>query len=313
MNWFTDYEAELRDVFRDAEQMIGGFPPPLHDRGLAYLYKFHPYKEGSTKNYICYLLPFWLKELDGVNERTCRDMALAGVFVMLHFFVEDDLMDTAPAEWKEQLALAHMFQLEFVTIYNRSFAADSPFWPHYRQYMTEWASGVAVERGADDYFLNPVRIAHKASPVKLASAGVLVQAGMEKIVPHVSDAVDRVLITLQMTDDRADWEEDLQLGSANGLLAYIRREKGLGEDVLLDREAVLSFIHIQGGLAGYARMAEERHGLLFDGGETTIRHLSDFHLFLISGLQREAAEMEQMKNRLLQGGFYYWMSKELTK
>lgn len=313
MNWFTDYEADLRAVFVEAEQMISRFPTPLNDRGLAYLNKFHPYREGSTKNYICYLLPFWLRELDGVDEKSCGDMALAGVFVMLHFFVEDDIMDTAPPEWKEQLALAHMFQLEFVSIYNRSFSTDSPFWEHYRQYMTEWASSVAVEKGADDYFLNPVRIAHKASPVKLASTGVLIKAGLETVIPHISNAVDRVLITLQMTDDRADWEEDLLNGSANGLLAYIRRERNLGEDGMLDRDVVLSFLHIQGGLARYTEMAEERHNDLFEEGGTTIRHLTDFHLFLISGLQKEASEMEQIKNRLLQGGFYYWMSKEMTK
>ncbi|MBD2861080.1 hypothetical protein [Paenibacillus oceani] len=309
MNWFTDYEAELRDVFRDAEQMIGGFPPPLHERGLAYLYKFHPYKEGSTKNYICYLLPFWLKELDRVNERTCRDMALAGVFVMLHFFVQDDCMDEPQTEMKQQLALASMFQLKFLEVYRKHFEVDSPFWKYFQKYMTEWATSVAQENNTD-YFNNPVRIAHKASPVKLSSTGILIKSRGLQEIQRVSDRVDQVLITLQMSDDWADWEEDLQQQNqnANGLLTFIQYERQLMDKTQLNSNVVRTFLYVQCGLSRYAAAAANRHEILMKNDIGT-PHLDDFHRYLVSGLLMDAVRIEDEKRRLLSGGFYHWMSK----
>ncbi len=58
MDWFIAHKKDLDDVFPEAEHIVRAFPAPLDHLGLAYLAKFDGSKEDSTKNYICYLLPY---------------------------------------------------------------------------------------------------------------------------------------------------------------------------------------------------------------------------------------------------------------
>lgn len=308
MNWLHDYEDELREVFAEAGRRIALFPAPLDERGAAYLRQFHPLEKESAKNYICYLLPYWLKPLTKQNDVHCRQMALANVFVMLYFFIQDDLMDTPPAQWSEQLALANLLHVRLLEVYRPLFAADSPFWSYYRQYVTEWAAGVTSERGRDDFPDHPERLAHKASPVKLASTGLLLLGGRPEAIPRVSELVDQVLITLQMADDRADWRDDLREGNANSLLSFIRGELGWGERRELDEREVRTSVYVRGSLQRFARLAEDRHRRLRNG-ETGAPHLLDFHEFVTNGLLSHAAETRRNKDLLLMGGFAYWLSK----
>lgn len=66
MEWYFAYKDELEKVFRQAEERTSTFPAPFQQEGLDYLARFNPLREDSTRNYICYLLPFWLQELTGL-------------------------------------------------------------------------------------------------------------------------------------------------------------------------------------------------------------------------------------------------------
>ncbi|PYI55900.1 hypothetical protein [Paenibacillus flagellatus] len=310
MNWFTDYETELAIVFAEAEARIGTFPSPLAGDGLAYLQSFHPLREGSTKNYICYLLPYWLKDAAGIDEAACRRIALANVFVMLHYFVLDDLMDTVPGRWKETLALGQLFRLQAEGRYRAMFDSTSPFWSCYETYATEWADAVANEGKRDDFFERPARIAHKASPVKLASAAALLLGGRGDRIEGVSALVDCVLVTLQMADDRADWREDLREGGGCGnvLLALVRRERGLSHDAALTEEDVKQTLYAKGGLTRYAAIAEENHARLLES-ELRIAPLAAFHESIVRTVREAAESIERQKKALQAGGFSYWLSK----
>ena len=61
MKWLSAHENQLQIIFAEAKEAVRQFPSPLDQLGLAYLAKFDASHEGSTKNYICYLLPL----LDG--------------------------------------------------------------------------------------------------------------------------------------------------------------------------------------------------------------------------------------------------------
>lgn len=307
MIWLNPYKAELLDVFAEAEIRIGAFPAPFNEIGISYLHRFHPFREGSSKNYICYLLPFWLKHL--ARERdVCRGMALSNLFVMLHFFIQDDLMDEPPAEWKMQLALDHLIQLQYMELYRSFFPPQSPFWTYFGQYVTEWATSVSDVNEREAFFTRPTRIAHKASPVKLASTGLLLLSGREELIPETSGLIDQVLITLQMADDRADWREDLQTGSANSLLSFVRRERRMESVAGLTVQEVEASIHVRGCLRRYAQLAEERHERLRTSGTQALQ-LVAFHDFLTRSLLAEALRIERDKDMLLQGGFVHWLSK----
>ncbi|MDF2719437.1 MAG: hypothetical protein K0R28_6362 [Paenibacillus sp.] len=307
MIWLKQYEAELIDIFEEAESRVGTFPAPFNDIGTAYLQRFHPFRKGSSKNYICYLLPFWLKH-SAREDEACRRMALSNIFVMLHFFIQDDLMDEPPAKWNTQLALDHLIQLQYMELYRPLFPAESLFWTYFGQYVTEWATSVSDENEREAFFIQPTRIAHKASPVKLASTGLLLLSGRQELIPELTGLIDQVLITLQMADDRADWREDLQSGSANSLLAFIRRERRMDPASRLTSREVETSIHVRGSLTRYAQIAVERHERLRTSGTQALQLIA-FHDYLTQALLSEAVGIERNKNRLLQGGFSYWLSK----
>lgn len=61
MDWLNDYEDELRLVFQESRRIISEFPEPLNQQGMSYLEHFNVFNAESHKNYICYILPFWLQ------------------------------------------------------------------------------------------------------------------------------------------------------------------------------------------------------------------------------------------------------------
>ncbi|RKN84130.1 hypothetical protein [Paenibacillus ginsengarvi] len=308
MNWLQEFEEELTDIFAEAERTIAAFPEPLAEKGRVYLHAFHPLRKESTKNYICYLLPYWVNEVSRRSDSACRQMALANIYVMLFYFIQDDLMDTPAPGWKEQLGLAAMMQEEFLEQYRQSFDSASPFWAYYKQYSREWAASVAGERISDDWLANPLKVAHKASPVKLASTGFLLLSGQEEAVTAVSAMIDEVLVTLQMADDYADWMEDLKDGNANCLLALIGRERARGGSLSLTVSDVKKALYVEGCLGCYARLAADRHERLRESG-LHIPKLVAFHAYMTEGLAAAASAIDRDKQMLLSGGFYYIMSK----
>ncbi|QYR20875.1 class 1 isoprenoid biosynthesis enzyme [Paenibacillus sp. sptzw28] len=313
INWKTSFNDELAIVFSEAMTIVSAYPAPLGTQGLAYIDKFNPLLPGGTKNYICYLLPYWLKDITAVDDRMCRKLSLANVFIMLYFFIQDDLMDSPQTDWKEQLALGNLFYLAFLDIYQAEFPAGSPFWDYFRTYIIDWASAVATE-GRNAGILEPdlLELAKKAAPVKLASTGALLHTGRDILVPAVSDYIDQVLITLQMVDDWADWEEDLVHGSGNSLLAFIRSELNLPADSPLSPAQVTDSIRLQGGLRRFADEAETRYKRL----QSTLPGascLSAFHHSLSQELVQAADRYERRKQSLLRGGFVNWLSESINE
>ncbi|MBP3962974.1 hypothetical protein [Paenibacillus lignilyticus] len=305
MSWRSDYEQELVYVFQEAERLIDAFPSPLNDKGRDYLQAFSPLNPSGTKNHICYLLPFWMKPITELDSRRYRDLSLANVFVMLYFFIQDDLMDTAPSDWKEQLALGNLFHLSMLDLYRTLFESSSPFWNYYRAYVTDWSMAVAYE--SPSVSLSPAKLAQKAAPVKLASTGALLLAGRRELEPAVSEAIDLVLATLQMSDDWADWEEDFDLHNANSLISMIASEKSVPHSQLT-RTDISNAIYIDDALSRYSQLAQA-NGEAFARLELSLPHLAAFHSHLAVKLTEAGEQLSKTKTQLLGGGFTYWLSQ----
>jgi hypothetical protein len=307
MDWLHEYDEELRAVFNDASVIITGFPEPLRTQGLAYLHQFNVFKAGSHKNYICYLLPFWLRSEYGLTSKQVHQMSLGNVLIMLYFFLQDDLMDSKEPAAAEQLPLANLLYVEFLHIYRPLFAPDSSFWSYFKRYLFEWADSVAGE-SSSDYFLNDrVKIAHKASPLKLCSTAVLLLSDHAFLIADSEEMLHKVLITLQMLDDYEDWEQDLAEGSYNCLLSLARCQLQEGQGPLTAGK-VKDFIFTEGGLASYAETALSNHSKLAEY-RLKAPHLVAFHHVLVQNLQHIAAAIEAERQLLQGGGLSYWLSK----
>ncbi|RCW44337.1 class 1 isoprenoid biosynthesis enzyme [Paenibacillus prosopidis] len=311
MEWYNRYKQQLEFIYSEAERRIAAFPSPLNTIGLAYADKFNPVKHESGKDYICCLLPFWIKEPAAISDEQCQRLALANIYGMLYFFIQDDVMDSSPSSnWKEQLALGNLLVLEMFSVFRPLFPSNSPFWDYYNRYVTTWADSVMNEQN-DDYFVNnPIRTAGKAGPVKIASTGALLLSGRDELIGTMEEAVDIVLMTLQMSDDWADWKEDLTEGSYNGLLAMIAAGGAVKEPLTF--QEVESSIYVRGCMKQYANIASDNHeqllSLRVEAGE-----LLDFHAYLVNHLDQIAETLDTNRLQLLKGGLNYFLSTKSIK
>ncbi|WP_169087177.1 hypothetical protein [Paenibacillus sp. PL91] len=308
MEWYTRYKNQLEQVYTEAERRIAAFPEPLNAIGLAYADKFNPVKQDSGKDYICSLLPFWIKEPSGIRANQCEKLALANVYGMLYFFIQDDVMDSKPtSRWKEKLALGNLLQLEMFSLFRELFPSDSVFWSYYHRYVTTWADSV-VNEDRQDYFMNePIRTAGKAGPVKIASTGALLLSGRTELIAKLERAIDIVLMTLQMADDYADWKEDLADGSYNGLLAMINADRP-SDSPLTEKDAE-NAIYIRGCLKPYVQLAKDNHALIV-ALEAGAEELVEFHGFILNRLDQLCETMELNKKLLLKGGFNHFLATQ---
>ncbi|OBZ08707.1 hypothetical protein [Bacillus sp. FJAT-26390] len=308
MEWFTRYKTQLEQVYMEAERRIAVFPEPLNAIGLAYADKFNPVKHDSGKDYICSLLPFWVKEPSGISDAQCEKLALANVYGMLYFFIQDDVMDGLPSSrWKEQLALGSLLQLEMFSLFRELFPSDPVFWSYYQRYVTTWADSV-VNENRQDYFINdPIRTAGKAGPVKIASTGALLLTGRTELIDKLEQMIDIVLMTLQMADDYADWREDLADGSYNGLLAMIAADRPAGT-ILTEKDAE-NAIYIRGCLKPYVQLAEDNHAKIA-AMEAGAGELVEFHAFIVNHLNQLYETIESKRKNLLEGGFNYFFANQ---
>lgn len=319
MEWFERYKQQLVHVFKEAEQSISAFPPPLDSIGLAYVDRFNPVKHDNGKDYICTLLPYWLKEATGINDEQCKRFVLANIYGMLYFFIQDDVMDRAPApEWKEKLALGNLFYLEMLQQFRILFPSQHPFWSYYHQYVTTWADCVVNEQ-SEHYFLNdPIRTAGKAAPVKIAGTGAWLLREQPGSIPVTEEAIDLVLMTLQMLDDWADWRTDREEGSYNGLLSMIAAEQAATEQPVpgskqpsidtLTIEAIEAAIYVHGCMRSYTEVAHRNHEQLLKL-QCGIFELVGYHTYMIDCLNTIVESIDSTKNKLIQGGFNYYFSK----
>ncbi|MGF7047048.1 hypothetical protein J2T13_001550 [Paenibacillus sp. DS2015] len=309
MDWLEEFDNELSQVFVEAQAMVALFPPPLDQKGLSYLNKFNVHSEDSSKNYICYLLPFWMKEISTLPEEDYRKLSLGNVFAMLYFFIQDDLMDE-PSRDRSQLILSNLFYLHFLDIYRSYFPSNSPFWTYFNQYIREWSDSLTNENHLDYFQSNPSMIAKKSGPLKLSSTGILLLSGQEELIPPVSDLIDRVLITLQMSDDWMDWHEDLADANYNSLLSMIKNEHYPSQ--ILTVENVKISIYVRSIMNRYVDIAAANHQYILSLG-IPLKHLLSFHETIIHDLSRDAQEIEHLRVSQQHGGLHYWLIENTKK
>ncbi|MNO73262.1 hypothetical protein D3C76_642240 [compost metagenome] len=310
MPWLSGYHQDLELAFTEAAAILDTLPAAHRQPALEFLDKFHPLKEERSKNYICYLLPLWMQGLTGVPLHKCREFAVANIFGMLYYHIIDAVMDDRNQASINMLPIAEFIHLEFIHKYSCSFPADSSFWDYYRKYVAEWAQAVSTENSSDFFYENPVLMGRKAAPVKLSIIAPLLLSYKEALIPQLEEAVDTVLITLQMLDDWDDWEKDLLEGNYNSLVSLVQAELQIPKDRRPTAEEMNEAIYVRGLLSTYANRANIHHANLATI-QTIVPHLYEFHASMLNNVVTGAQHHESEKNLLLEGGLNYYLSKIL--
>ncbi|MUT68434.1 hypothetical protein [Paenibacillus sp. NEAU-GSW1] len=311
MEYFKPFEEEMKLVFDEAKAQISGFPEPLNKLGLRYLNKFDVFQQDSAKNYICYLLPYWIREIAPINEQQTRKLAISGIFIMLHYFILDDCMDSEVADAKQKLAIGHLFysisQRQFIELFD----AESPFWTYLRQYEEQWAVCVTSENAADYFQTDLLRIADKAAPIISLATGALLLSDREHLVKDAEILIANVLVTLQMADDLADWKEDLADGSYNCLLSLVKLEYGITEGSPTEKQ-VNDAIFIRNMMKKYAETAG-RIATIVKLSSVKSTHLMQFNQSICDNITNVAASLEQNRKQRMAGGFHYFLSNSTIR
>ncbi len=94
---------------------------------------------------------------------------------------------------------------------------------------------------------------------KIPVPGVLLLANQAHLIPAVTAAVEQTLVTLQMLDDWADWEEDLEEGFYNCLLASMRNQLQLSTESTKTPEMVKQQLLVHDFLDLYGQIAITHH------------------------------------------------------
>lgn len=308
MKWFLDYKEDLKWAFDQAKAIVSRLEPPFDRKAQQYLSRFNLLEHEVPTNYICFLLPFWMEDLGISDRQVTRQMSLANLFAMMSYHLTDEAMDKPGAVRADILPLSALLHLEFTLQYSALFPTSSPFWNYYRVYLGEWALSVSEENKRDWLHENPVRMGHKAALVKLSSSGLLILGGREEWIPSVSNAVDQVLVVLQMLDDWKDWEKDLEEGSYNSLLSHMKSKMNFPAEYKLTSDEVRIGLYTYNFLSSYGQLAVQWQEPL-EWAQHRLPQLHEFYRFLLNNLLEGGLQVEKEQKLLEGGGLQYFLTK----
>lgn len=312
MEWFTQYSDDLKQAVANAESILLRFPPAFSKPAVHYLHRFQVLNAERTNNYICYLLPYWL--IDAVDEfdrvrlkPIIQDFTIANLLGMMHYHLIDQAMDKPDSNAVHRLPLANLIYQEFTAIYSRYFQQDSLFWNYFRKYLLEWADAVTHENSRNYFHEQQEAIAHKAAPVKLCIAGVMLLTGKDQLIPLLEDAADKVLITLQLLDDWDDWEKDLNEGSYNCLIALVQTRYQIPDNRKPTAEEVEQALYVDDILKEFSVLADCNRNHI-EAIRPISPQLYNFHEFLRLNLENGYISLQNHRNKLYGGGLDYLLS-----
>ncbi len=304
MQFSVETRREMQRAFEGCREALRAYPALYAEAGVRYLDKFDPEQGSGPTNYICCLLPYWLRQAADVPLETCRRIAEANVFGMLHFHLLDEQMDRSETPDRARIALSQLLNAEMNARYAELFASPASFRAALLRCSAEWAVGIASERDRDPFFEQPDLIAARSAPLLLCPLALFEDD--EPMRARALRAVQETLITLQMADDWADYAEDLQEGSYNCLVSLYRREQDSPPDAPLTFADIDQAVYAGGILGRYAEYASKRQNGL-ESYRDDFPGLIAFHAALAGDLERIAAGIEAEKQTLALGGLNYWL------
>ncbi|MDG0811464.1 hypothetical protein [Cohnella rhizosphaerae] len=147
--------------------------------------------------------------------------------------------------------------------------------------------------------------------MKLGAAAVLLAAGLPEQIAPAEAAVELALASLQLSDDWADWRDDLpEEERSNAFLTLVRRESlAMPDDQPLQERLVLQAIYRKGALEQLASIVlgyGERLSALPNVAPGLTRFQQDIVAGILSDVQSARDTTEKLASG---GGFSYFLSK----
>jgi hypothetical protein len=317
MDCLHDFDKDLDWVLTSYKNKISSYSPVFRQGALNFWEKYNALHDDKKKNYICYLLPFWLWQTFQFDRDDCRKISLGNIFGYFYFLVQDAVMDTAPGEYHgDLLPLGNLFFLDFIGQYRELFTSDSPFWSYLTKYFNVWADGVAWEREehwdqTKEFSENDmIKVAQKAAPLKITNVAACLLSGNEMAIEPLSKLIDHALITLQLLDDWNDWREDQQKGNCTYFLSLVLKYCGLNNLAELNESHIIKAIYEGNLYQNIVAMVEKNHEFLKSFSELPVSYLISYHEIFLKACKQILDEIHKEKEVMLQGGFAYWLYQQ---
>ena len=190
MKFFYDFYDDLKEVFERCNKIISKYPEGLKDAGIKNLSKYNVFEENASKNYICYLLSFWVNHQCGLKKEICIEITAANIFMMLFAFIQDDIIDREieDKDISKMIVLGNLYFSEFMSIYRKVFKNHEKIWDYYDFYMKKWSKSIVDEQININKKI-PLQkdkmvslISAKAELIKIAVVGICILAKREELL-----------------------------------------------------------------------------------------------------------------------------------
>ncbi|OXM14468.1 hypothetical protein [Paenibacillus herberti] len=316
MKWsLVDAKREAGVIFAEARDGTAQCPEPLRDMLQKLIDRCDPSVREGGSNYMTYLLPIWVGEEAGIPASLSRDFAVGSVYMMLHYFLLDDVMDGEEMDFgpKASLAAGQLLHTMFVERYGRHFNGSAGLWNYYYSYTEQWSTAVSQEGIRQAEPRNAIGLALKSAPVKIGAAAAWLAAGKPERIPVAEQAVELALASLQLADDWADWQEDLTAGEerSNAFLTLARRALDLPEEQQLTEKLVRRAIFHYDALDKLTVLIHDHRCSLSGLGEAP-PGLVGFQQAVLEGVEADVQSIRQTASNLAaQGGFSHFVSNSL--
>lgn len=306
--WLDPYMFDVNALFASTEERLRQYPDPLAARALEQLRLLHPVTKGAGHSCIGYITPLWMQYTDGLPSEQAHQLSTACLLHMLYFLNLDDVMDEPTENAVLKLSLGNLYYIDAIQIYGALFEPASDFWNYFRQVLQEWAVSVNGELHIDYFQQHPLLIAQKASPSKIGAIGSLLLLEQPERIASVCDALNIVLMTLQMTDDFTDMKQDAVHGSYNSYLSHISAALHQEYRAHSLHESAHHNVFNSQFMNTYVDIAQQYNNALTSSNEALPQFIV-FNSDLCSRLVQAVQDIEDHKKRLYQGGFHYWISE----
>lgn len=307
MREVDDFKDEIELLFEEASREMIGLPYELREMGQALLARCHPLRRGGKAKSISFLLPYWLQEETGAPVELCRDLSVGSVYVMLQYFILDDVMDGGDdriqsSGIREALALTQMLGVMSRQRYARYFDQESAIGAYERHVVGQWSSAVTREVIEAVNPRDARQLAGKAAPIKLGAAGVLLWAGKtDQRIAEVEEAIDLALAVLQLSDDWADRIEDLHEANRNSFLTIVKDKLADVAGDQLDEQSVKRAIYYRGAVERLAEIAEHYRERMQQIPQVPARLLS-YQDTIVQDLRETAERIQRSVDELAMHG-----------
>lgn len=319
MRFFYDFYNDLKEVFKICREIISKYPEGLNDAGLKNLKRYNVFEENASKNYICYLLSFWINDKCHLKKEICIKITVANIFMMLFAFIQDDIIDREieDEDIPIMIILGNLYFSEFMFIYREVFKGYEKIWDYYNFYMKKWSKFILDEKininnsmPLDSDKMVSL-ISGKAELIKIAVAAICILAKKEELLDMYFKAVDRVLFSLQVADDYIDWKKDLKRGNGNILLKEFTKKRKLKcyKDI---REFDVKEEMIFGSLLNdlYMLLVKNSHKLDLIIGDKNM-YIKEFNDSILKFMKSQMEIYLERRKEVKLGGFFNWVDKNI--